>query len=88
LDETAEACAIRETQEETGLPVEVGRLMLRREYTYPHATVDLHFFLCHPLDVASIRDSHQGFRWIPADELSSLKFPEANEPVIELLCPR
>ncbi len=86
LGETAEACAIRETQEETGLPVEVGRLMLRREYTYPHATVDLHFFLCHPLDVAAIRESHQGFRWVPAGELSSLKFPEANEPVIQLLC--
>lgn len=85
LGETAEACAIRETQEETGLAVEIGRLMLRREYTYPHATVDLHFFLCHPLDVASIRESHQGFRWIPAQQLSSLRFPEANEPVVRLL---
>jgi mutator protein MutT len=86
LGETAEACAIRETQEETGLAVEVGRLMLRREYAYPHATVDLHFFLCHPLDVASIRESHQGFRWVPAQKLSSLSFPEANEPVVQLLC--
>ncbi|MDB5343193.1 MAG: nudG [Schlesneria sp.] len=86
--ETAEACAVRETREETGLAVEVGRLMLRREYTYPHATVDLHFFLCHPVNLLSLRDDHQGFRWIAARELQALKFPEANEPIVEMLSSR
>ena len=50
-DESAEECAVRETLEETGLIIIIERLLLRREFSYPHATVDLHFFLCHPRDV-------------------------------------
>lgn len=84
-DEAPETCAIRECFEETGLPVTVERLLLRQEFTYPHARVDLHFFLCHPEHPAKIADEHQGFRWVPARELGSLKFPEANEPVVALL---
>lgn len=83
--ETAEACAVRECREEAGLDVVVDRLLLRRDFTYPHAKVDLHFFLCHPASGALIRADHKGFRWIPATELKGLKLPEANGPVVELL---
>ena len=83
--ETVEACALRETQEETGLTVEIDRLLLRCEYTYPHATVDLHFYLCHPVSLQGLRDEHQGFRWIAARALAGLRFPEANAPVVEML---
>jgi 8-oxo-dGTP diphosphatase len=83
--ETAEACAIRETEEETGLNVEIDRLLLRREYAYPHATVDLHFYLCHPKDPQAVRDEHRAFRWIAARSLAELKFPEANVPIIRML---
>ena len=83
--ESPEACAVRECREESGLLVTVDRLLLRREHTYPHATVDLHFVLCHPTDAASVSDEHGGFRWVPCEQLASLKFPEANEPLIEML---
>ena len=86
--ESAEDCAIRETLEETGLSVVIERLLVRREFSYPHATVDLHFFLCSPSDRAAVSNDHQGFKWIPARELSMLKFPDANQPVIELLITR
>ena len=85
-DESAEACAVRECLEETQLAVTVDRLLLRLEHTYSHATVDLHFYLCHPTEVVSVRDEHHGFRWTPASELPRLKHPEANAPVVELLC--
>jgi mutator protein MutT len=84
-DESAEDCAVRETLEESGLNIIIERLLLRREFSYPHATVDLHFFLCHPIDQRSVSDDHQGFRWIPASELAALKFPEANEPLVNIL---
>ncbi len=84
-DEAAADCAIRECLEESHLPVTVERLLLRREYTYPHATVDLHFFLCHPADINSVRGSHNGFQWIERSELPTLKLPEANAPVLDLL---
>ena len=84
-DESPEDCAVRECHEESGLFVTVDRRLLRREHSYPHATVDLYFILCRPTEAASVSDEHQGFRWVPRDQLASLKFPEANEPLIKLL---
>lgn len=86
-DESAEACAVRECQEEAHLAVVVERLLLRREYSYPHATVDLHFFLCHPASVASVSEDQNGYRWIPANQLPQLNLPAANAPVVEMLVP-
>lgn len=84
-DESPEACAVRECLEETGLAVTIERLLFRRVFTYPHASVDLHFFLCHPKDDASVRDDHQSYRWITAVDLSTLRFPEANAPLLAML---
>ena len=83
--ESPEDCAVRECHEESGLLVAVDRLLLRREHSYPHANVDLHFILCHPTEAASVSDEHRGFRWIPREQLASLKFPEANELLIKML---
>lgn len=83
--ETPEACAIRECHEETGLTIKVDRLLLTCTHTYPHATVELHFFRCHPADVTLVCDGHQGFRWVAGSELSDLHFPEANAAVLPLL---
>lgn len=86
-DESPEDCAVRECLEESHLPITIERLLLRRQFTYPHATVDLHFFLCHPREDSAVRQDHNGFRWIPAHELPQLKLPEANAPVVALLVP-
>ncbi|MEK6261805.1 MAG: (deoxy)nucleoside triphosphate pyrophosphohydrolase [Planctomycetota bacterium] len=84
-NESPEDCAVRECREESGLLVTVDRLLLRCEHSYPHATVDLHFVLCRPTAAASVSDEHRGFRWVPHEQLASLKFPEANEPLIQML---
>lgn len=84
-DELPEFCAIRECHEETRLAITVERLLLRRNFKYSHGIVDLHFYLCHPADPASVASDHNGFGWIPASELSSLKFPAANAPVVAML---
>ena len=83
--EAAEDCAVRECLEETGLSVQIERLLMRREHTYPHGTVDLHFYLCNPLPEVSLADEQCGFRWVPANELAALPFPEANVDVVSLL---
>lgn len=83
--ESAEACAVRECLEETGIAVRVERLLMRCEQVYSHATVDLHFVLCHPLPEVSLPDEAQGFRWVPAQELASLPFPDANATVVNML---
>ena len=86
--ESPEHCTLRECREETGLDVISVKLLLNRQFTYPHGTVDLHFWLCRPADAEKVAEKHHGFRWIPAAELVALQFPEANEPLIELLIAR
>lgn len=79
------ACTVRECQEETGLAVHAIRLLLRRQHSYPHGDVDLHFYLCQPVDVDAVRHNHQNYEWRTLAEMSALKFPEANQPLLELL---
>lgn len=86
--ESPEHCALRECREETGLDVISVELLLNRRFTYPHGTVDLHFWLCKPADEEKVAEEHHRFRWIPAAELVALQFLEANEPVIAMLIAR
>ncbi len=83
--ETSGVCARRECLEETGLEVQAVDLLMRRTFTYPHGTFDLHFWLCHVTSRAVVAERHKGYRWVPASELGSLKFPEANLPLVEVL---
>lgn len=84
-DETPAACAIRECREESGLEVQVMRLLDQRTHSYPHGTVELHFWLCEPLNPESVAENHQGFRWVHREELSALHFPEANQDIVGIL---
>ena len=63
----------------------VGRLRRVIEHRYPHGHVRLYFFDCAPADPAAEPAAGSGFRWVPADELLSLRFPEANEPILDEL---
>jgi 8-oxo-dGTP diphosphatase len=84
-DETAVNCAVRECREESGLNVIAVRLLDQREFDYPHGRVDLSFILCQPANLLDVRDHHLQFRWVSVGDLPSLKFPEANEAVVNLL---
>ena len=83
--ETSGLCARRECLEESGLEVQVVDLLMKRTFTYPHGTFELCFWLCHPAPRAEVKDNHNGFRWVPTSELKSLKFPEANVPLVNVL---
>jgi len=83
--ESAAACACRECLEEAGLEVKAIDLLMHRTFTYPHDTLDLEFWLCRPVPRATVAAEHKGYRWVPAAELPSLKFPEANLPLINVL---
>jgi mutator protein MutT len=86
--ESPAACAIRECHEETGLRVDVTQSLFSREYEYPHGKVELHFFLCAPARGSDPAPHHGGFRWIPAADLPTLRFPPANDVVIDRLVER
>jgi 8-oxo-dGTP diphosphatase len=80
--ETPAETTARECLEETGLVVVVGRLRRVIEHRYAHGHVRLHFFDCEPADALAEPAAESGCRWVPAALLTSLRFPEANEPIL------
>jgi len=83
--ESPEETTARECYEETGLQVVVGCLRRTIEHHYPHGHVRLHFFDCRPTDQLAEPGAATGCRWVRAGELETLRFPEANEPVLDEL---
>lgn len=82
--ETHEACLARELLEELGVASNIGPEMLTVEHAYPERTVRLHFRSCQiagePKPLLG-----QEIRWIDRMNLTSLRFPEADRELIELL---
>ena len=83
--ELPEHAVLRECREETGLCVVVGGLRRRTLHRYPHGLVELYFYNCTSRDQAAEPTVETGFRWVAAKELAALKFPEANDAVVEEL---
>jgi 8-oxo-dGTP diphosphatase len=83
--ENPAAATARECCEETGLVVQVGPLLRVTTYRYPHGLVELHFHDCTTENHTVEPLAGSGFQWVSAAELASLRFPEANEAIIEEL---
>lgn len=83
-DEPSDVCAVRECQEETGLRIETVEHVLQHRFHYGHGKLDLGFWLCRIVPGTGADPQH-GFRWISLDELFSLRFPEANAPLLDWL---
>jgi len=79
-------CACRECVEETGLEVRAVQELDSLTFGYLHATVELHFWHCRPVNSDEVAEAHQNFRWVSREELSSLNFPEANDRILQILC--
>jgi 8-oxo-dGTP diphosphatase len=84
-DEAAAECAVRECCEETGLNVIAERKIYACRHDYPHALLDLEFWLCRPCPAIEAATPQNGYQWLPIQALKSLDFPDANRAVIELL---
>jgi len=86
--EEAAGTAVRECQEETGLRVEPVRVIDIAQHAYPDGSVELHFWLCTPVDAQPRIDPASNFRWVARLELEELEFPPANKPLIRNLIGR
>jgi len=80
--ETPGGAAVRECWEEAGCRVAVERLLLVQTEAYDHGTVELHFFLCHPMGVAPVLSP---FLWVARADLTNYAFPSGNRKLLELL---
>ena len=81
--ETAEAAAIRECREETGLEAEVVGEYPSHVHAYDHGAVHLRFFACRPRDPQP--SPQPPFRWVSRESLADHPFPEGNRHLLELL---
>ena len=77
--EEPSSCAARECLEETGLAVEPLERLDQVRFTYPHTTVDLHFWICRL--IGENDQPQNGFGWRTWDELQALDFPPANASI-------
>jgi 8-oxo-dGTP diphosphatase len=77
-------CLGREMREELGAEVRTGREILLTEHTYPERIVELHFIECELLSDARPLLG-QEMRWVSRQDLRSLRFPPADDELIDLL---
>jgi 8-oxo-dGTP diphosphatase len=84
-EETPDHATIRECLEETGLRVEVKGLRRVIEHHYPHGHVRLYVFDCVPADPLAELSAGSECRWVLASDLAALRFPEANEVLLQEL---
>jgi len=82
--ETLEASLLRELREELAVDAVVGTEILATSHTYPERRVDLHFFQV-TLSGEPVPQIGQEMRWVPRSELANLKFPPADDELIERL---
>ena len=80
--ETPEQCCIRELKEEVGIAVATAHRFTTIEFTYPHAVVRLHPYLCRyesgePAPLAS-----DELRWVSPEELRQYALPKANDSLL------
>ena len=83
--ETIDQAVWREVREETG--IEIRLMDWRREIIIPagHRNLRLVFVLCEPVEEI---EPDPPFRWIQRNDLRSLEFPPANEPILDDLTNR
>ena len=83
--ETTPAATLRECREETGLSVALASIRRIITHRYPHAWVELYYYDCRTLEPYGEPDPATGFRWVAAAVLPTLRFPEANAPILAAL---
>jgi len=82
--ETCETSLAREIAEELDTGADVGREVFTVSHAYPDRVIELHFFECR-LTGTPRAALGQEMRWVGAGELRSLRFPPADEELIQIL---
>ncbi|KAF0808945.1 hypothetical protein A167_02290 [Alcanivorax sp. S71-1-4] len=83
--EALDAALARELEEELGLRVSACQPFMTIEHHYPELSVRLCFREVTAFEGEAVGREGQPVAWFPPEALSSLGFPEANEPVVRAL---
>ncbi len=82
--ESLDECLRRELKEELGTDVTIGDEVFTVTHHYADRSVELHFLSCTFLN-APAPLLGQEMRWVSREELKSLKFPPADDQLIQAL---
>ncbi|GAB2466621.1 DNA mismatch repair protein MutT [Hymenobacter qilianensis] len=83
--ETQQAALVREIQEELGLGIQVGSLLLTVEHDYPDFRITMHGLLCTALTAELTLHEHVAYRWLRREQLDSLDWAAADLPLVAKL---
>jgi 8-oxo-dGTP diphosphatase len=82
-DETEEECIIREIEEELSMEIVILAALPGVEHDYGFKQIRLIPFICDTLDELPFLSEHIAYKWLPADDLLSVDFSEADIKVSE-----
>jgi 8-oxo-dGTP diphosphatase len=82
-EETEEDCIIREIEEELSMEIVILARLTVVEHDYGFKQIRLIPFVCDTLDELPFLSEHIAFKWLPAVELASVNFSEADITVAE-----
>ena len=74
----------RELHEELDVRARVGERIHSVSHAYPDTTIDLHFYRCE-FDGEPKPMLGQEMKWVGREELSAMRFPEADAALIRVL---
>lgn len=80
--ETAEAAAVREVKEETGLVVRVLKKYCTINHAYTHFKITLYAYACEVLSGSAKPHTTDVLKWVQPQALHDYPFPTANKKVI------
>ena len=83
--ETPEEALMREIREELATEIVVGPLLTTVEHDYPKFHLIMHCYLCHVHSGQLILLEHEAARWLSRNELDSVKWLPADEPVARMV---
>jgi 8-oxo-dGTP diphosphatase len=76
--ETEEECIFREVKEELSMEIVILGKLPVAEHDYGFKQIRLIPFICDTLDELPFLTEHMAYRWLPAEELHSVDFSEAD----------
>lgn len=83
--EIPEESLVREIQEELGCLVQVHELIEDVSHEYPHVIVNLLTYRATIVEGAPKAKEHAQIKWVPLQELRSLKWAPADIPTVDKL---
>lgn len=84
--ETPETALLRELDEELGIVAALLRPLTPRVHAYPWTTIELIPFVCAITQGEPVPREHEALRWVDAAQARSLRWAEADIPVVEEYC--